>query len=645
MAHSILLLLAALVMLTRGTPAGAAVPEPPPADPSCTLYQVSIADDCAYETRNPVVTTPGTPITLQQAGGLQYGTALGCGTDACVYWGNVFSFFNTLGPQWATGVSTAGTCTSYPGLVSAGTPTRDVPAPPGVCVVRYDPVTLRAPSKWALVNSFVSEGIFPRLATSHLITVSSEWFQLSTVWVDPIGNKKPNAAYAVRPGADPTHAQCLMQLTVASWLPNRVIPDCIRLGEAGLSNYVPNGDWDVVAVHDINPPGKIRSVPTPWTVGHATVNEASTTAEVRRIPNLDLAMSVELLGGDAVIGVNETDTARVTLTTSTAGVVGEIYAMGFSTGTKVVQVQRDSNGGYAEVSTPTPVPPTNGFSMFPGDVVTFDVPIRGAATGPIRLFVRGGGVTRWFGEDRIASVTLPVEVTLDAPPPVRPITVCGFDVFTYVASPSTFSTLAVESAAGIEVGTELVVDPCTPDAEEVTVQAIAGTSLTVTPSMQKVHATNTPIIRRPSTISTTTTLAGSTTSTTTTPAGAATTSTTTTLTDAATTSTTTSSTTTTLPPCTSARCRVDDALAAACGAETVPANLAGKIDKAIAALDAAPNQTGKQAKRTRAKARKLLKGASALAKRGARGKKPKVTADCADALRAVLGSLAASVPR
>lgn len=640
------LLLAALIVFASAAPARA-LPELPPADPACTLYQMSIGDDCAFETRNVQQVTPGQKLTLNQPGGFQYGTALGCGTDACTYWGNGFTFFNQLGGQWSTGVSIDGDCPSYPGLVSAGTPTRDVTATPGVCKVRFDPPTLRAPGRWALVNSVVTEGIFPRQATSHLIAVEPEWFQLSTTQVDPIGNKKPNAAYAIRPGADPTHAQCLTILTVGSWLPNRVIPDCIRLGETGLSNYVPNGEWDVVAVHDINPPGKVRSAPTPWAPDTVTVASASKVATVTRIPNLALAIGVELLGGDDVLGVGEDDTVRVTLVTSSKDVVGSIIAMGFSSSsTKIVRVESD--GGGAEIGTPSPVPTpplSGGFSMFTGETLVFDVPIHGQAIGPIRLLVKGGGVTKWFGENRAFDVTLPVSVVLDPPPPVRPTIVCGLDVFTYVDAPSTFDTLVVESANTIEVGTALVVDPCTPNAEEVVVDAIDGTTLTVSPSMEILHPTDTPIVRKPIGSSTTSTLPGGST-TTTVPGGT----TSTTLPGGTTTTTTspgaTTTTTTTLPPCTSSRCQVDDVLAGeACDGLALPAKLIAKIDKGIAAIDAAANQTGKQAKKARAKARKLMRGAATLAGKSGRGKKPKLEPTCATELRGVLSSLAGAIPR
>lgn len=636
MRHPLLLL--AIVLMALGTTVPAlALPDLPPADPECTLYQMSIGDDCAFENRNVQQVSPGGTLTLNQPGGFQYGTALGCGTDACTYWGNAFLFFNTLGSQWSTGVSIDGDCPSYAGLVSAGTPTREVPLPPGVCKVRFDPPTLRAPGRWALVNSVVSQGIVPQAATSHLIGVEPEWFQLSTTAVDPIGNKKPNAAYAIRPGADPTHAQCITLLTVGNWLPNRVVPDCIRLGETGLSNYVPNGQWDVVALHDANPAGKVRAAPTPWAPGQVTVGNASAVATVTRIPNLALVAAVELLGGDDILGVGEDDIARVTLMTSSVGVVGEVFAMGFSSSsTKVVRVESD--GGGAEVSTPSPVPtpPGNGgFSMLTGQTLVFDVPIHGQAIGPIRLKVSGGGVTRWFGETRAFDVTLPVSVVLNPPPPVLPTTVCGLDVFTYVASPSAFSTLAVASANAIEVGTELVVDPCTPNAEEVVVTAIDGTSLTVSPSMTRLHGTNTPIVRK-TLGSTTTTLPGGSTTTTTLPGGATTT----------TTAPVGATTTTTLPPCTSSRCRIDEALAdEVCDGVAVPSSLTRKIDKAVAAVDAAANQTGKQAKKTRAKARKLMRAAASLAARNGRGKKPKLEPPCATALQSLLGNLAASIAR
>jgi hypothetical protein len=91
---------------------------------------------------------------------------------------------------------------------------------------------------------------------------------------------------------------------------------------------------------------------------------------------------------------------------------------------------------------------------------------------------------------------------------------------------------------------------------------------------------------------------------------------------------------------------VDDAVGGdACGSAAPPASLTKKIDQSIAALDAAGNQSPAKAKRTRARARKLLKAAGSLAARGARGKKPKLTAACADAIRGALSDIIGSIPR
>lgn len=159
------------------------------------------------------------------------------------------------------------------------------------------------------------------------------------------------------------------------------------------------------------------------------------------------------------------------------------------------------------------------------------------------------------------------------------------------------------------------------------VDAIDGTSLAVSPSMTRPHSSDTPIVRKP--------LGGTTTTSTTLPGNATTT-----------TPGATTTTTTTLPPRTSSRCRVEDALAgAACDGVTIPSSLTGKIDRAIAAVDASSNQTGKQARRTRAKARKLMRAAASLAARSGRGRKPKLEPPCASALQSVLGTLAGSIAR
>src|SRR6185503_18591856 len=86
-----------------------------------------------------------------------------------------------------------------------------------------------------------------------------------------------------------------------------------------------------------------------------------------------------------------------------------------------------------------------------------------------------------------------IQVTNDVPPD-PPTEVCGFDVLTYVAATSSGASLFVESAAGIGTHAELVVDPCAPNAEQVTVSGKQGTTLTIDPAMKGAHVTKAPVI-------------------------------------------------------------------------------------------------------------------------------------------------------
>ena len=113
--------------------------------------------------------------------------------------------------------------------------------------------------------------------------------------------------------------------------------------------------------------------------------------------------------------------------------------------------------------------------------------------------------------------------------------------------------------------------------------------------------------------------------------------TTTTSTPTATTSptpTTTSPTTTTIPACTTVRCALDEARdTPACAGQTLPTNVVAKLDRALGQIELAPSQTGKKAKKLYKTAKRLLGKASKAAGKAARGRRPKLSAECAAALR------------
>lgn len=113
-----------------------------------------------------------------------------------------------------------------------------------------------------------------------------------------------------------------------------------------------------------------------------------------------------------------------------------------------------------------------------------------------------------------------------------------------------------------------------------------------------------------------------------------------------TTFTTSSSTTTsTTLACTTPRCLLDAALeTGACADEDVPAPILRKLDKALAAIDAAAGQSEKKARKALKRARRLLKAAAKASARSARGRRPKLTAECASAIATAATAASNSLP-
>jgi hypothetical protein len=124
----------------------------------------------------------------------------------------------------------------------------------------------------------------------------------------------------------------------------------------------------------------------------------------------------------------------------------------------------------------------------------------------------------------------------------------------------------------------------------------------------------------------------------------------TTLAPASTSSTTTSSTTssstsstsstTTLPPCVTPRCRLDDALHdGACNGATIPALLANRIEHATELVERDTRQSGRKARRTLARARKLFKSAGRMAHTASTRKRASLTPGCAAAIQDTIDDL------
>jgi hypothetical protein len=157
-----------------------------------------------------------------------------------------------------------------------------------------------------------------------------------------------------------------------------------------------------------------------------------------------------------------------------------------------------------------------------------------------------------------------------------------------------------------------------------------------TPGLQNFAAlTSVVVLPEPASSSTTSTTS------TTSPA-----STTTTMPSASTTTTTLSSPTTTTLPCTTPRCTIDAALRGAeCGDEIVPSGIRKKLDRATSLIDGAASDPPKKARRLLKQATHQLKVVGKAAGKAAKGKKPKLTKDCAAAIQRATGTVASGLQR
>lgn len=489
-----------LVLLATVSRAAGPLPPLPPPDPECTLYTLAnLGDECVYQTPTVVETTTQNPTfdLVHDVGVARFGTAIQCGDLACSYWGVGWRLFGSglsLDPE--------GECTSYGGLESAGTPTRPITGTPGSCALRYDPSNfeMRSPGQWKLVNFFLTSSIFPESAVSYLVGVRPELFKLSVTTSDPIDGRPAGGMIAVRHDADPFRSACISPVP---WLPDRIVPECVVMqgSQPNYSNWLPNGAWDVYTFHGSLPAGgaKVRQALTPWPPRAVTIADADTEMGVQRVPRPQVAVTIQLLGGDDLLRVDEDGTIRVTVATTSEGVEGTIDELTFYPATtKVVQLNRPSGGGFAELTgDATPVPQQPGFSMGPGEVRTFDTPIRGTGQGAMNLRVTLYGRSPFF-DSRDVVATKQIQIipvgtpTTTVPPPTE---ACGQEIVTFVKQTTTGSALPVKSAAGIAVGDELIVDPCTENAEQITVEGVTGDVLAVSPALAKIHVADEPIIR------------------------------------------------------------------------------------------------------------------------------------------------------
>ena len=103
------------------------------------------------------------------------------------------------------------------------------------------------------------------------------------------------------------------------------------------------------------------------------------------------------------------------------------------------------------------------------------------------------------------------------------------------------------------------------------------------------------------------------------------------------TSTTAPPTTTTLPACATVRCLLDEARNGPACAGTLPPAVARKLDGAVSRVELAPTATPRKAPRLYKAAKRLLAKAATAAGKASRGRRPRLSAECATTLRQAIG--------
>ncbi len=130
-------------------------------------------------------------------------------------------------------------------------------------------------------------------------------------------------------------------------------------------------------------------------------------------------------------------------------------------------------------------------------------------------------------------------------------------------------------------------------------------------------------------------------STTTTPSSSTTT---TSVASSTTTTSVVSSTTTTTVPCATPRCTIDAALhGAECDGQIVPPAIGKKLARATSLIDRAASRPAKKARHLLKAARHLLKLAGKAAQKAAKGRRPKLTRECAAAIGQATGAVTAGL--
>jgi von Willebrand factor A domain-containing protein 7 len=278
--------------------------------------------------------------------------------------------------------------------------------------------------------------------------------------------------------------------------------------------------------------------------------------------------------------------------------------------------------------------------QFAGAITLPDEPFLAYVTGQ-----DGGGhafqrVARDLFQPQSVSIAVPLRQDLHAGLPttyvfsVRNAGAAGtFDLtatdangFVTSATPSQ-ANVGAGASADFTVILQPPADVATGTSDALTVRATS----TGTPGLENFAALTSVVVPVPTTTTpTTVTTTTTTTATTTTP---------TTVTP----TTVTTKTSTTTLPCTTPRCTIDAALhGQACGDETVPRSITKRLDRGTTLLDRA-DQHPKSAKRLHRQVKHVLRSAGKVAGKAAKGKKPKLSAECALAIQHAIAAVVAGL--
>jgi len=96
-------------------------------------------------------------------------------------------------------------------------------------------------------------------------------------------------------------------------------------------------------------------------------------------------------------------------------------------------------------------------------------------------------------------------------------------------------------------------------------------------------------------------------------------------------------------PCPSVRCILEAATNDACAGQAIPASITKNFDRAASLIEQSATRPPKQARKLRRRAKEALAHAKTEATRAAKGKKRKISTNCAAALRVAAKRVAATL--